>query len=509
MKFVVFLSVLIFCTVNVHEANAQKKRKFNSVTFKPLRFNKDGEVIQGFDNTFHIIYEDPCPIIEAPGSELKKLQIDWVGLLNASIKSLLFEHKNYPNGKTISRFSIDISGNYYMIGEKLLGIANKYVLPNRSILNQIYQWALPYYTSTFSALTIEEQQIQYNNLFVAEKYVQLVLENKDEKKFKQWLLENNLSEDEKIIGFIKRRLNKKQWTINDCKYWIEKFKNDFSYYLKNPNDIASHFQVIETLTNNLMIVSNHQGDYSLVNENYEILTDQNYKLILKKKDNVYAYRSNMENDYRVYSILYYKNIRKLNEFPYKHWNNYYALTDTSFLFTTTKYKGIYDNKNKKIIIDSCFSLRLNNATKSLIADREFYAKVDLDTSNHKPVYNESGIEITDRNNYYEFSSTGPYLFDFNGKQLSKEKVFLLGVSLINSYEDDSEKIQYINDYNYDIGLTSDNKLLYFKNTDQKVGVINLSGKTIVPFKYDDIDLTNYPKEIIALLNGEKEVFKMD
>jgi hypothetical protein len=51
--------------------------------------------------------------------------------------------------------------------------------------------------------------------------------------------------------------------------------------------------------------------------------------------------------------------------------------------------------------------------------------------------------------------------------------------------------------------------LYFRNTDKKFGVINLSGKTIVPFKYDDIDLTNYPKEIIALLNGEKEVFKMD
>jgi hypothetical protein len=272
------------------------------VIFKPTGFRPSNQLLEGSYSQEGLLYENPCVNVKSPSAEISRINLEWKNLLISGISSLLFEHKNYPNDRQISSYSIFANGNYSEINEATLSTLNSVVLGNQFLLKKIYYWITPYYKNAFSLLTVEEQQMIWNDLCVAEIYINYAVEKKQYNQYRALLISNHLKEDEKITGFLKRRINKKQWTINDCKYWISRIKKDVESLQKNSAQKSSHYQVTDKVSKDLFVVTNWKGDFTLVNNKFKPLIKETYKLILRRGDSLYAYRSAENNDFRIYKI---------------------------------------------------------------------------------------------------------------------------------------------------------------------------------------------------------------
>jgi hypothetical protein len=222
-------------------------------------------------------------------------------LLISFIQSLLFEYKNYQGSENLSGYSFFGLGNFRIINDELLEYANKKILNNQKILQGIYDWMLPYYQTTFNSITVEEQQVMIRNLEIGEQYVHLVLEKKNQKAFDQWIEKKEYTLDEKTIGFLKRRVDKKQWTVADCKYWISLIKKDFLPIAKNPENLSSHYQIIEEINDNLFIAVNHKGEYGLIDKNYMIIEPFRFTYI--RRENDFEYHAYPNFSYHEFDIL--------------------------------------------------------------------------------------------------------------------------------------------------------------------------------------------------------------
>jgi len=202
------------------------------------------------------------------------------------IKSMMLEYKNYKSNSVITAYAIFALGNYSVITESLLTIINELILPNQLFLKSIYEWIKPAYVKTFNSLTAEEQELLLGKLHLAENFVQFVLIEKNENKYNQWInsmkIKNRIIgdeetyDDEKIKGFFKRRIDKKQWTTKDCMFWILQLKNDFTPLLKNKEIASSHFQFIKQIDTKHSIVVNHIGYYFVVNRDFDVETKKPY-----------------------------------------------------------------------------------------------------------------------------------------------------------------------------------------------------------------------------------------
>jgi len=114
--------------------------------------------------------------------------------------------------------------------------------------------------------------------------VVLVMEKKNQAEFDQWIKKKEYTIDEKTIGFLNRRVDKKQWTIADCKMWISRIKKDFLPLVKNPEMLSSHYQITELINDNLFIAVNHKGEYGLIDKDYTIKEPFRYTYIRREND---------------------------------------------------------------------------------------------------------------------------------------------------------------------------------------------------------------------------------
>lgn len=231
----------------------------------------------------YVMYDKPVFEVNIPETLPEKEQIPYVKLLFSGIYSLLYEYKNYDGLFPKTSLSIFALGNYRALSDEVLDIMNKSILPNRGFLETIYQWVKPYYIKTFNSLTYEEQNIWLIKLNMAERYVLHVLKEKNEKKYEQWLKVNGYESDEKLVGFLKRRLIKKQWKITDCDYWINKLKIQFSPLLKNKNVLKSHYQVIGEINDKYMMACNHNARYFIMDKQYNKLFKDDFSLIQREE----------------------------------------------------------------------------------------------------------------------------------------------------------------------------------------------------------------------------------
>ena len=210
-------------------------------------------------------------------------------------------------GESLSGYSVFAAGNYSVYNEAILYFANHFLFPDHERMMKLYNWALPYYKSAFATLSVEEQMVQWNNLKVAEFYVNTVLEHEDYLGFADSLRKNKLIVDEKIIGFLQRRYFKEQWSLDECAFWIEKLKEDIKPLLKNPKLLSSHYQVIRPLGKNALIAVNHLGEYYILNKQYRPILKEKFCWIDIQEETIDCYRSESTSDIYEYPLSEFLN----------------------------------------------------------------------------------------------------------------------------------------------------------------------------------------------------------
>lgn len=283
------------------------------IVLEPTGLSTNGysiEFLEGGSNAF-LKYKSPN-IHSAEPSNLPVLErLSYSKILMSGIKSLLFEYKNY-SGKFLTGYSIFALGNYSIYTDQLLEYANKLFLPDQNLLKKVYDWILPDYQIAFNSLTIDEQQIIADKLLTCEKYIECKTKSNGQEEFDNWLKVNTFEVDEKIIGFLNRRLDKNQWTLTDCRYWINRLKSDFLPLLKNKNDISSHYQVTDCISPDLYIATNHKGEYWLLNSDFTLVDSNKYVWIQKQSDTLlYGYKSYNTDNYEELNLINFP----YHEFP--------------------------------------------------------------------------------------------------------------------------------------------------------------------------------------------------
>ena len=227
----------------------------------------------------YVEYKGPFFDVIVPETLPEKNSIPYEELLFSSIHSLLYEYKNYDGQFNLTAFSVFALGNYNRLGRETLEILNESILPNKNYLEMIYQWVKPYIVKTFNSLTYKEQKRLLVKLSMAERYVLNVMKEKNTAKYNQWLKANGYEYENKLVGFLNRRIDKKQWKIEDCEYWINELKTQFIPLLKNKNQLKSHYQVTDIINDKYIIACDHIAYYYILDKQYNKVFKDKFRLI--------------------------------------------------------------------------------------------------------------------------------------------------------------------------------------------------------------------------------------
>jgi hypothetical protein len=227
----------------------------------------------------YVEYKRPFFDVNVPEALPEKNAISYAELLFSSIHSLLYEYKNYDGQFNLTAYSIFALGNYQELKNESLKVLNETIFPNKKYLEMIYQWVNPYIVKTFNSLTYKEQKRLLVILSMAERYVLNVMKEKNTTKYNQWLKANGYEYDDKLVGFLQRRIDKKQWKIEDCQYWLNLIKNKFTPLLKDKNQLKSHYQVTDIINDKYMIACDHIAYYYILDKQYNKVFKDKFRLI--------------------------------------------------------------------------------------------------------------------------------------------------------------------------------------------------------------------------------------
>jgi hypothetical protein len=227
----------------------------------------------------YVEYKRPFFDVKVPEALPEKNAISYAELLFSSIHSLLYEYKNYDGQFDLTAYSIFALGNYQGLKNESLKVLNETIFPNKKYLEMIYQWVNPYIVKTFNSLTYKEQKRLLVILSMAERYVLNVMKEKNTTKYNQWLKANGYEYDDKLVGFLQRRIDKKQWKIEDCQYWLNVIKNKFTPLLKDKNQLKSHYQVTDIINDKYMIACDHIAYYYILDKQYNKVFKDKFRLI--------------------------------------------------------------------------------------------------------------------------------------------------------------------------------------------------------------------------------------
>ena len=124
------IGILILFLSRVHASDTTSYQP----VLRPIGFIKSSNLMLGFIGTDNTIeYETPSIRIDKSPKILSSLNINYEELLMSGIKSLLFESKNYRGSELLSSYSVFANGNYSVIDDRLLRIANKFIFKNKTI----------------------------------------------------------------------------------------------------------------------------------------------------------------------------------------------------------------------------------------------------------------------------------------------------------------------------------------------------------------------------------------
>jgi hypothetical protein len=427
----------------------------------------------------HIVYEDIDIDGTVPKNLPKQDKIPYLDLLKSGIKSMLFEYKNYGGEVISASYVVFGLGNYNSISPIILKALNKHVLTNQKLLDVLYNWVRPHYENIFKDLTIEEQELLLSKVTLADKYINYVVKENNKSAFEKWLNDSGIKYDDKVIGFLKRRIDKKQWSIADCEKWINQINKDFNKLLKDGSNISSHYQVVKIINSKLLIACNHNGGYFIMNHNFEKKIDNEYKLILNNESGVIeAYSSLDQFDYTRY---YIDDFEELIVPPDQNWTEWYELTSETFFASKINQNENEDSYGQ--IISGVYDEN-GNEIMSTVGNVFFFNDIDLFVSQ-------------ELNNFYVYNYFGKRIF---------ENPIAYDV-LINSSGEDSLYYDPSSDtfkslYSFFYEPINENKWIIIEDNKGNAGLYTTDGIEILPFEYTNIIYLPETNRIMADKLGE-------
>lgn len=426
----------------------------------------DGLSTNGYSTSYlldgssaYVKYKSPAITVSVPDSFPLKMEIPYNKLLLSGLKSMLFEYKNYKGHVTSVSYTLFGLGNYSEMNETILSAINKNIFPNQNVLLAIYEWIKPHYIKVFKELTFNEQKLLFDKLQLADQYINLVIKDNNERKFQKWLRENGINDDPTLTSFFKRRISKRQWSVQDCLTWIKRIKNDFPA-LKDKNKPASHFQVTEHINANLKVACNDVGFYFLIDSGYNKLSDQYVFIASDNKESFSLYPTpNLNDNYKFYIDDDGALIKPIDS----SWKDWSFLNDTIVRFEKKKVsdtgaKGLYNTRIQREVMsgyENIFPIESANALVALKADESI-----------GKIYNYQGNFFINEDLEIELLS----LIDIN----TERTVYTIPVTLIN-----------------------DNKWMIIRNQLGKYGLSQVDGKLLLPFNYYDISFYQEKNQIIT------------
>jgi hypothetical protein len=293
-------------------------------------------------------------------------------------------------------------------------------------------------------MTYEEQAHYLDEIDFVESYVQFVLIQKNENAYQNWLMKNKKKDDFRLCGFLNRRVKKGQWKIQDCKYWIDRVRKDFSPLLKNKTQGLNHYQIVEALNENCMMAMNHEGYFTVIQEDATDLTFEKYTHM--KKIDEHRVVAGVEFSLKYRDTLDLRDIPLHGCFIHRVSNfepNYTVFEDSICLYTDHEwiqsyetdekiylYK-LYDFKNKKVIEDRIKFIFYDNSGNYIYLVREddviqmYNYKAELVAPKISGFYSSEWLkifgsfnEISDRGQvigYYFKETTKTYLINTDFK----------------------------------------------------------------------------------------------
>jgi hypothetical protein len=474
--FLTFITLKVISEINT--LNAQNL-KSNIGIIKHLGIS-DNNLLGEFSK--NVAYKPINLKVKVPNDFPNKKNIPYDKLLMSGLNSMLLEYKNYYGDITTSAYILFALGNYSVMNEDILSLINKKIFTNQTLLKKIYNWAKPYYQNIFNELTFNEQQLILNKVLLAENYLQLVIIEKNITKYNNWLDKIGIENDEKIIGFFKRRLIKKQWSIEDCKFWIDQIKHELPA-LKNKNDKASHLQITEQINWNLNIATNDSGYYFLTDRYYEKLSSAyEYIEFSKGADNqIINLHKSLESDvYKYYVNEMEELIKPLNP-EWKDWN---YLNDTIICYKMNRSDTmLYPESDSKYVVNITIN-GIYNLDKNKEVLTNFYIMLPLASLDLIVAGNDTSCKI----------------YNYNGQLISNEDVELIGASSTGA--DGSTAMVYW----VDVKAIHHNKWLIIRNKNYRYGLLRNDGSLLLPFNYFSISRSSIENEIIVVENEDgKEI----
>jgi len=424
----------------------------------------------------YLEYRQPDYQISIPRELGYQNNLPYHDLLQSGLNSLLLEYKNYHGDVTASSYLIFSYGNYHPFKKEILDFLNQNVFGNRKILLTIFDWINPYYQRVFQELTVEEQKILYSKSKQAEQYVQLVMKEKNYEKFEQWLLENDEKKDEKLVGFFERRVQKKQWTLADCEFWVKKVKDSFPK-MKDEKLVSSHYQVIQNIENGIQIVTNHLGYYFITaDQQNQVLTKEQNFIQYQPFDRSFLIFERMNHRYSTKCYLDENNVL---EFPIDpSWSDWRWLSENL----------IYAEKE---------------------SDEEPLTKLLFDTKNSKVLFTDFGFLIPSFNGkFLELIQQDGHLklLNSDGIELTKQELVIQITTVIDPISYEKEEI-FIPIIHYSM----DGKFLIIENSKAKFGMMDENGIEILPFKYEKLAFSEDSKMVLVWkkLNATPQSYSLE
>lgn len=424
----------------------------------------------------YLEYRQPDYHISVPSNFYFQDKLPYQNLLQAGLNSLFFEYKNYHGEVTESSYLIFGYGNYNPFKSEILDFLNQNVFGNRKILLTIFDWVLPYYQNVFQELTVEEQKILYNKSKQAEQYVQLVMKEKNKEKFEQWLLENGEKKDEKLVGFFERRVQKKQWTLADCEFWVKKVKDSFPK-MKDEKLVSSHYQVIKDIENGIQIVTNHLGDYFITaDQQNRVLTKEQKFIQYQPNDRSFLIYERMSNSNSTKYYLDENNVLVAPKDP--SWKDWGRVTKNLIYAEKESDEG----PNTKMLIHS-------KNSKILFTNFQFIF----------PRLDGKFIEVIQPDNHLK-------LLNYDGLELTKQELVIQITTVIDPISYEKEEI-----FIPIILYSMDGKFLIIENSKAKFGMIDENGIEILPFKYEKLEFSEGGKLVMVWkkLNATPQSYSLE
>jgi len=476
MKSQVFLVGLsVFCALGF-KALAQSTEEVKiSKWLKPIGLSQWRQYEYGAYNTYreyllgdddgYVKYEWVSLNLTVPRKFPKKKEIPYVQLVESGVQSLLLEYKNYRGKVTSAWYWLLAMGNYCKMTPQLLKWANDKLFPDQDLLKAIYQWVLPTYRCVFEDLTYEEQVLITGKLEAARQYVLIACQEKSLKRYKLWLKEHQMEFDEKWCGFFNRRLQKKQWTIEDCLFWIQQVERDLPA-IKSKDQASAHYQIIQKINAHYMIGCDAKGNYYLLDGGYKVIS------------NAYAFIKVLDND----DIAMYESIEDLVPYHYyfeesdgslikpylSSWKRWRWASDSSLTYLDQVGMGIYFIHSGRTIC---------TGSKIIVPYEHFGifgVMKEQDGQRSVHFYNNDGVEL--------FSDQEFGWYDFRelyGDNPSGWEEW--------DYLSPPASFSSLNDFNY----------LQITNSERHEALIGYRGRVLLPFEYDSIRTTTDPNVFYA------------